>query len=232
MLNLHGDLEGRCNGILRKCKHCETKFSAGQTKCSECGEPREYCSNKPEKGKTRCKFHGGRALAGIDHPNYQGKGLSKNLPTRMLEQYLLAIDDPDILNMSEDIALLKARRNDLLGKIDETPSYEMWRDVQKTYLKFRNETSPQKISKLLSELDRLIVKGQINAGIWKEIYDIEERLRRLSTTERERRKEAEQLITENQFRTMVGYIINAINVRVKDEDQRMALLGDIQRLGS
>ncbi|MEA9602708.1 HGGxSTG domain-containing protein [Polynucleobacter sp. MG-28-Ekke-A2] len=43
------------------------------------------CQNNAITGRQRCKFHGGMSLRGNQHPNYQGKGCSKEDGLRLKE---------------------------------------------------------------------------------------------------------------------------------------------------
>jgi hypothetical protein len=238
-MNLYGNLDGRCNNILWNCKgeECDYHYEDDKTTaCPLCQTPREYCSKYPVKGKNgKCGWHGGKALVGVSHPGYKGKGLSKHLPTRMLEHFQLAIDDPDILAMDEGIALLKSRRNDLITRAEESASGEMWKDMRKKFQEFtkaRKTQNAEKMADTLYDLEVLIARGHTDYLVWQEILDIEERVRRLASTEMQRRKLAETIITEDQFKTLLGYIVNSIQTRVKDKNLKMDLLADIAKLNA
>lgn len=62
-----------------------------------------------------CKMHGGHALRGIAHQNFQGKGFSKAvvLPARMLADYNAARMDPARLSLEDEIAELRTLRKDI-----------------------------------------------------------------------------------------------------------------------
>lgn len=243
-LNLNGDWEGRCNNILWNCTGDECDFhypNKEVMECPICGTVRSYCKAYPMKGREKCRVHGGKALRGINHPQYKGVGYSKHLPTRLLEQFVLAVDNPNVLDGTEDIALLQTRLQDLLGRIEnENWGIGLWDNLLKSFNKFQkakidatNTGSTRAVRKMdqhLKEIEKVINRGSYEAKIWQEILSIQERMRRIRDTEMKRRKEAAEIITADQFRTFLGFIMNAITTRVSDEKERGALLNDIEGL--
>lgn len=240
--NPNGDLIGRCNNIRWNCGHpdCDYHYEDKETmQCPFCGTVREYCAGWPIKGREKCRFHGGRALMGVAHPQYQGRGVSKHLPTRLMEQYLLAYEDPDLLNFTDSISLMRTRRTDLIDRLDETPSHAHWEAVKKEWKTFRmyqgkaargNQKAAQELVYSQQRLEKLIITGYLESNLWQEILDLEERMRKMKESEIRRREKIANLITPDQFKTLLGYIINSIKTRVKDTDQQMAVLADIQRI--
>lgn len=241
MENLTGDIKGKCNGLLRRCKVCEESFGGPDVlECPTCGAPREYCTNDPIIGSNRCKWHGGMAPKGIAHYNYQGKGLSRHLPTRMLDHYAATYEDGQILEMTEGIRLLEARKYELLERSEDLNSSTLWKKLNKAMEDFKDArrkaaasgraSDIQRVNDALYELDSIIADGFYDTVIWNEIRSIEEQLRKLRTAEIRRRKQASEIITEDQFRTMLGFIMNSIQTRVKDDDIKMLILGDLSQL--
>ena len=233
--NLTGDWPGRCNNIIWSCKNpdCDYRYIDKETmECPECGEKRRFCAAYPTPGKKKCRFHGGKVLVGADHPHYKGRGLSKNLPTRFLEQFQLSLTDPNVLDMTPEISLLEARLEDLIRKADEEPGSSTWKKIQATYTKFRAATRESEVRKYLAELDSLITKGFLDSFLWEDVRVLIDTLRRLKDSERKRRVDAEQVITESQFRTLMGFIVNSIETRVKNPDVKMAILADLTKLSN
>ena len=162
------------------------------------------------------------------------------LPKRLVKSYLLAIEDPDILEATDDIALLIARRDDLLAKLEDGEfGPKLWTELRKTFERFnvarkraaRGSTkAAEQMADELDRLEKLIAKGYHEDLIWQELVAVLEQRRRLSITEMRRRERAEEIITKDQFKTLLGYIINSIQMRVSNKDEAMAILADIQNL--
>lgn len=227
-----------CGALLRGCRECGFKFRdeyRESMECPECNTPRGTCKQPVVSGSTKCRFHGGASLRGIDHPNYKGRGLSKVLPVRLLDTYEETREDPDNVAMSDAIAVLEARKADLISRADEEPGKEIWELVRKrfeAYVVALEDMNDSLIDKRLRELEQAISRGYGDSAVWAEIMDIEERLRRIRLAELKRREMAASVITESQFKAFLGYLMTSIKTRVEDPDLRMKLIGDISRWGS
>lgn len=239
--------EGRCNSLIRNCRgiteegeECDYQYNTfEEISCPECDTPRKRCANHPSvKGKNgRCRFHGGNSPSGLAHYNYQGKGWSKNLPARLLEYYQDSMNDPELLNFAPSISLLNMRREDLLSRLNKDAAYTVWEKLRLAYSRFakarRSGNKPgaaQEMSDALEEMEELILKGATEGLIWREVLVVEEQLRKARLAEIKRRQIAETVISESQFKELLGFIVMSIQTRVKNEDDRMAVLGDISSL--
>lgn len=240
-------IDGRCNALMRSCRsldadgnQCDYQYQdVTEMECGDCGAPRKRCHNFPStRGNSgRCRFHGGNTPSGIASPNYKGRGYSKNLPTRMLEYYQNAIDDPDLLNMSPDISLLVARVEELKSRTNTDTSYTYWQKVREAFAKHakarKNPNKPgalEMMKEALEEMEENIIRGSADSAIWKEIMAVEEQIRKTKASEIKRRQAAESIITEQQFRTLMGFIVTSIQTRVKDDTVKMQILGDLASL--
>src|SRR5690348_17116908 len=98
----------------------------------ECGAKRR--NGEPCKARAmlngRCRIHGGKSPAGIPSPHYRDGRYSKVLPQRMRDAYTLAMDDPQLLEQREQIAVLDARLLDLLGRVDTGESGALWQALK------------------------------------------------------------------------------------------------------
>lgn len=230
--NIDG-IDGRCNALLRTCKNPQCDYAyknAEETACPQCSTPRELCSQYPSKGRNRCRFHGGASLRGIAHPNYQGKGKSLDLPTRMMDSYEAHLTDPNILDLTNFLAMLKSRLEDLASRADDAVSRKQWGEAKKAMKNLRKANTAAKMIDAQNELEKVLAKGYYDSLVWDEINSTLEQLRKLIETESKRREKAATIITEKQFRTLLGYVINSVKTRVSDEDEKMAILSDLQRL--
>lgn len=248
-------IDGKCNALLWNCKGvdnegnaCDYHFvNAEETDCPLCGTMRRRCTNNPLVGKESCKFHGGRALSGTAHPNYQGKGFSTNMPTRLMEQVRLSINDPDLLNLTDDIAIVEAREAELIQRLrDHDYGTGVWDDLVKLLDKFdksRKKASNPRLSQntresaamdmndTYKEIQQLVTNSWlIDQKLWDELHNVQNQKVKLIGVEMKRREKAQEIITAEQFKSLLGYIINSINTRVSDPDVRMAIIADIQKV--
>lgn len=241
-------VENRCNSLLWNCKgeecdyHYEDQY---QTECPICGTPRRRCKVYPIDGRDSCKFHGGKTLMGVNHPSYQGKGVSKHLPTQFLATFKdLMSAKTDLVDMNETIALLKLRWMDLAERVyDKDVSLGQWTALRDLMLKYRAAEKAYKrsggrapkqlkiMSNTLADMQSIILEGyEREEWAWNQIKDVSLTIDRIANTEIKRRKEAENVITRDQFKTLVGFMVNSIQERVTNKDEKMAVLADFQRV--
>lgn len=71
-------------------------------------------------GNGKCRMHGGKSLSGVAAPAYKGAGRSRVVPARWADAYQGAVDDPDLLSLRHDIAIVDASIEDLESRLPET----------------------------------------------------------------------------------------------------------------
>ena len=176
----------------------------------------------------RCRRHGGKSLSGIAHPNYQGKGKSKYLPERMRGTYEAALDDPELLVLRNDIAIIDARLYDLLQRVDTGESGKLWRDAQTAYFDLLEAMRAQDvklINSAVSKMGRCLDNGVDDYTAWDEVTKAIQQRKGLAESERKRLIEARQMISVEQAMMLLTALLTTIKEHVKDT----AALTAIQR---
>lgn len=193
------------------------------------------CKNEAINGTTKCRMHGGASLRGIAHPNYQGKGVSKYIPTRLLERYNEAMADSELLSVRKEIALLDARLADLLGRVDTGEAGKLWQTARAAYRDLSvafNTKNADRIYTAMDTLDNVLGKGASDYAAWSEVQTIIEQRRRLAESERKRLVEMEQIITSEQAMVLVGALLTSVREHVKDRRSLTAIQTEFIRLMS
>jgi hypothetical protein len=114
------------------------------------------CRRPPLAGRTRCRLHGGASLAGIASPHFKHGRRSRylrELPGVLKTGYKAALNDPDLLSLKEEVALLTARMIQLLGRLERAdgPAYDAtWTELRACILE----------------------KGKVAAAEWKRLCDL------------------------------------------------------------
>jgi hypothetical protein len=100
--------------------------------CRECGYTWQICGahpdritgpcgQVPDKGRNRCYIHG-RGGRPIEHGRRSG-----SLPIRLAERYEEAIQDPALISMRENLALMDAMIGERLERMRDLPDcFELW----------------------------------------------------------------------------------------------------------
>lgn len=188
----------------------------------------KQCNRSAVNGKRVCTVHGGLTPGGIASPNFKTGRYSKYLPDRLSSRYEQAVNDPQLLELNHEIALIDSRLSDLLVRIDTGETGQLWQDVTKVWQKYRlnqdDETAVQ--------LDTLIKKGNDDYQAWNEIQDTIEQRRRLVESERKRLVEAQQYVTAVQAMTLIGNVLAIIKDNVTDRQTLQAISTGINQLVS
>lgn len=189
------------------------------------------CQKYPMRGRTRCALHGGKSKRGREHPNYQGKGYSKDLPTRLADKYEESQSDPELVGYRNSILLFDTRMRELIGKIDDGAPYERWRTVKEAFRQYTLallEGEEADTRDALSRLDHAINVGMQDYHAWREIRDVDSHLRRLKESELKAMIAKGQMISAERLTMFMVNMITGVETIIDDPNQRKQL-GDFLR---
>ena len=181
----------------------------------------------------RCRMHGGNAKRGAGSGTFKTGKYSKYLPDRLSSRYLEAVNDPELLALRDDIALIDARLAEVLGRIDTGESGKVWESVAETFndLKVASRTgNANKATVAMRELDDLISNGLADNVIWSEIGELLEKRRRIIESERRRLIDMQQMITAENAMLLVAALVGVIREHVTDRGILNAISADIGKL--
>lgn len=88
----------------------------------------QQCGNRAIKGREVCRMHGGKSpRPGPAHPRFKDGRYSKVLEGSTLEElYARMRQDPKLLHLKEEIALLTARQQETLERAKRGESHDAW----------------------------------------------------------------------------------------------------------
>jgi hypothetical protein len=178
-------------------------------------------------------MHGGKSLAGIASPTFKTGRYSKHLPARLAERYQHAANDPELLALREDVALVDARLEDLLSRVDTGEAGVLWREARKAYHELREANAThdvKKASEAFASLGQWLEKGAGDYAAWDEINRVLEQRRRLVESERKRLIEMEQVITSEQAMVLIAALTESVRRHVTDRPTLAAIQTDFVRL--
>lgn len=195
----------------------------------------EQCLNYREGGTTVCRKHGARGIVARQTQVIQdGQGRrSMRLPAKLAERYQQLIDDPDILNLSRDLALLDLRLEELTGRLEDNESVSGWRRARDAFTKLREALTKGDGGAIREELGRL---GQVITGAtasdstWRDIRDVLLERRLLAETERRRLVDLHQMVTVEELMLLMNAILIVINRHVPEPQRRLAIAMEIRSL--
>lgn len=197
-----------------------------QGRSRQTGKP---CKLTAEPGRQFCGIHGGKALAGPDSGTWKHGRFSKYLPARLLDKYHESLNDPDLLNLTEQIAVTDARIAELYASLDRGESGHLWKQLKDA--RRRSHSDDLSVAKAaLNEMDRLIGEGSTLESTWDQIESAQEHRRKLVNTERRRIQDMQANIPAARAVAFAVAITQIIRKHVTDRPTLQAIQRDIAGL--
>ncbi len=182
----------------------------------------EQCRLPAEDGTPWCKFHGAHANRGLASPTYKHGKYSAFLPSRMVEHYEAALNDDDLLSLTNELALTDTILADYIRRLETGESGALWKAAQKTMrelIRARDSHLPDSASIMgacLLELEQIILRGAREEAVRSEIQGWVETRRKVSESERKRLEAADVLIDVREAQAM----LHAVALVVKESVER------------
>jgi len=180
------------------------------------------CKKDARIGREFCELHGGNSRKGIASGQFKHGRYSKDLPTRLLAEYDLTRNDPKLLELKDEIALIHSRAVDLIKRVDSGESGHLWQLLAKTFADLEEAIRAKDtvtIGAALTEMQRLIVRGTEDYHAWEEVTKQIDRKQRLVESERKRAVELQQFVTVEQFMLYASVYTDAIRQIITDQQQ-------------
>lgn len=202
-------------------KLCGAKTRAGGT-CKQ-----------PAMSNGRCRYHGGKSLIGPASGTFKTGRYSKMLPTRLAARYQEAANDPDLLAMREDIALIDSRLADILGRVDTGESGSLWKQAQAEFAVLDaavKDSDAKALTASLKRMQAMLGRGVADYAAWDEIGDLLEQRRKLVESERKCLVEMQQVLSTGQAMVFVGTVMAVVQKNVPDRKQLSNIARELQDL--
>jgi hypothetical protein len=151
----------------------------------------------------------------------------------MMPVYESALEDQRLMQLRQDIALLEARKHDILTRTDTGESGYIWqqlKNAQAAYEKALAKGDVEAMKEHLAELARLIKKGHADYVAWKEAEDTIERKAKLIDREYKYLETTHRMISTERLMQLVEGIVNIIKSNVSDPRTIKAISGQLFQL--
>lgn len=204
----------------KRCK-AKSKSTGGQ------------CKLPPVAGREVCRIHGGATPRGIASSGFKHGRYSKSMPSRMLADYEAALEDPALLSTRNDIAVLVARQEDLLRRVDTGEAGALWQQAREEWKTFKAALAvgDQPASRAsMAEIDSLIGRAVADYAAWHELTRVTEQIRRLRETERKLLEAHQATMTAEQLGLLIAALTHSVRSHVKDPKVLDAIGRDLERI--
>lgn len=208
------------------------RYRTGQTNAK--GQP--ICGGKTKKGTPcketrlypngRCRKHGGPTPNGPASPHYKTGKWSDYAPEHLIDRYQQWRSDPQLLNLSDDIALTDARISDLLSRVDTGESGAMWKVLRRLNaeaIAALRSGSAAEAAYALTELNRLINAASQDYAMWSEIIGLMDSKRKGVESQRRAMVEAKLMLSVDQAVMFADALLEAVRNNVSDVETLSAI---------
>jgi len=185
----------RCTARVKTCPKCQYRYVRGDKAemCPNCRADRR-CKSRAMFGTPVCRMHGaGGALN-------QAQGAKFRIAHQIMNAFNRLMTDPDILNLSQEIAAVTARTDELMGMLDSLDSRGAHEEITKIVdelgilmvrlladqgaAKETFEVPARDLRHILSGLRKAVEPVNVEQHLWRLLTDNFELTRRLNETER------------------------------------------------
>jgi hypothetical protein len=193
----------------------------------------ERCKAQAVTGREKCRHHGGKTPAGPASPHWVDGRRSRILPKGLMDDYHAARRAGDTLALVTEIALIDARINDLLVRVDSGESGRLWTQLRtswRTYDTARRAGDPAGMAQALATHGETLTRGHADWATWDAVVTLVEQRRRLVAMESKRLADARQMIRADEAMAMMGILVETVLQHVHDDDARRAIATEFERL--
>lgn len=190
----------------------------------------ERCKNPVAPGYEVCRFHGGRTPRGPALPQFKHGRRSKYMPARLLTAYERALNDPQLFDLADSVALIDARIDDLLASSGGSAVFKDMRDTFDRLYAALQQQDPAGTSLALRTLDDLIRSGADHAHIWDDLLRLLDDRRKHVETQRRLELAGERGVSATEVVTLIGAIVNIAQEAITNIEDRRKFVAGIQSL--
>lgn len=198
------------------------------------------CGNRATRGYHKCWHHGARqslAMRGPANPNFVNGATAKYHDHALAGiKYVEALQNPDLLNNTNEIALIEAliqqAGTDLKGVIDP----DLWEQMQGATTDFRDalraKDTPAQM-KAFATIERLTARGVKGSGTVRAVREMVQERNRLVVDQNRINQMTENTVTREQVIGFIMAVADLINKKVRDRHDREAVqIGLMQLMGA
>lgn len=198
------------------------------------------CNNAPIDGRYRCRKHRGNAMIGEAHPKFStgtGSRIRDYLPPRLKDRFTRFLEDDNLADLHEQLALLELRLSELANRIDIGEFGAGYNTLRSLHHKMGNDwqaannkaLKPEKREEALEEflskfnqMGELIQTGQADYATWQQILQVSAEKRTTAKTMAEIEYKGENSVTVLQLQAMIwaiGDLFKRVNA-IEDVEKR------------
>lgn len=133
--------------------------------------------------------------------NYKDGGNSRFAPGSLMERYEKSLKDPELLTLNREVALVRARLDQLKERAEEDVDLVVWKNLVTLWREFTiaiAEGNIKRQNEFLGKLNSFIDRADTHLGTWRDIDTTIRLLARVSEAENRRLQAVEGTYTAEQ----------------------------------
>lgn len=141
------------------------------------------------------------------------------IPERLAEKYLMSVNDPEIIALNDDIALVETRIKQILERIDDDAPPPVWADAYNAFREFmmyKRLNDTEKARETLDLLEDIFERQASDRETWDEVFSRLEQRMKLASEERKRRMDMRALMDAEQVMDIASRLLAAVNEAAED----------------
>jgi DnaJ-domain-containing protein 1 len=192
------------------------------------------CEDKCTIGRDQCRRHGSSNARGADSNFFKHGRYSKVLEgTSLQDSYQDARNDPELLALTEEIAVDVARLQELFAKLNKGEAANVWENALASIIAFRKALvqgiTGEELVARVDNLQMLFTNGINEYSAWDEIMRVQTHVRKLVVAENKHRESMQYFITVERAQVMNAIWLEAVR-RIVPKQLMEPLLRELQQL--
>lgn len=193
----------------------------------------QRCQAPAVRGRRFCRVHGGMHKAGPASPQYKHGRYSSIVPERMQDDVLRLLQDANLLELNEELALLKARTRDVLTRVELGESGKTWKALRaqvRLHDKAMRAGDAEEQAEALYEIRKLVLDGSHDWDTWEDVRSVVRDVTKVAESQRRRVLEQHHMITIDAAYAMLDSLVDAVRRSVTDEHTRDLVAAEFARI--
>ena len=182
------------------------------------------------KGSSVCYHHGGATPRGVEAGAFRHGRYSKSLPDRLASTYQNALTDEQRHELRDELAVSRAKVDDLLRKMKHGESDSLWLLLRERAREMRRASASgeERQAARLQEDILSLIEGGDEALAWADLDRWLGRTQRLSEADMRIAVAKQQWISAEEVMALMAMILDAIRRHVPDQEVRRALAREVR----
>jgi hypothetical protein len=189
--------------------------------------------NQPALENGRCKFHGGKSPRGAANGMWKGERYVPSLPGGLMAAYEEAVSDPELLNITDEIALVQSRIHQLLEKLESQESFTRIKEIKTEWGNYKRALKREDTvaaGEAMRKLNHYIGEADHEYLVWEDLYKALGMRARLTKQEQKRRMEMHTLISTEEAISFVTEVMLVVKEHVTEDKVKAEIYNDVMKI--